>query len=90
MNLKKIANNFHSVTMPNGVTVWFSYETAIGFSTRYGTPTVRENVWGPTTGKHLNAIDGGDKEARARRVSGDDFTTQFNDIMGFVSVIISH
>jgi len=25
---------------------------------------VSENVWGPTTGKHLNWIDGGDKKSR--------------------------
>ena len=31
---------------------------------------VRENDWGLTTGKHLNAIDGGEK---SKRVSGDVF-----------------
>lgn len=49
--------------------VWFSYQTPVAYSLN-GKRTVRENVWGPTTGKHLNAIDGGDKK---NRVSGDYF-----------------
>ena len=36
---------------------------------------VRYNVWGHTTGKHLNAIDGGDAGARGKRVRfSEDFT----------------
>lgn len=55
-------------------TVWFSYETPIAFmhGTR-NTLVVRENIWSTTTGKHLNSIDGGGKEAKARRVSSDEF-----------------
>jgi hypothetical protein len=61
---------------PNYATVYvgslrleFSYQTVIAF---YGPndSAVRQNEWGPTTGKHLNAIDGGDK---ASRVPGDEF-----------------
>ncbi len=54
--------------------VWFSYKTPIAFRRGYGEPTVRRNDWGPTTGKHLNAIDGGDKK---KRVSGDEFERLF-------------
>ncbi len=63
--------NFTQVTMGN-VTVWFSYRTIIAVQVA-GTPVVvRENRWGPTTGKHLNYIDGGGAEAkRLRRPSGD-------------------
>lgn len=46
-----------------GILVWFSYKTPVAFSAGCGR-VVRENDWGPTTGKHLNAIDGGDKKAR--------------------------
>ncbi len=49
--------------------VYFSYETPVAFEVA-GRRVVRENVWGPTTGKHLNAIDGGDKRSR---VSGEEF-----------------
>ena len=51
------------VTMGN-VTVWFSYKTPVAFQVGHGEIVVRRNDWGPTTGKHLNAIDGGNKKAR--------------------------
>ena len=53
----------------NGRHVWFSYKTPVAFSVD-GVTRVRRNEWGPTTGKHLNAIDGGDK---SNRLDGVDF-----------------
>lgn len=47
-----------------GLRVWFSYKTPVAFQVRDWEPVVCVNCWGPTTGKHLNAIDGGDKETR--------------------------
>ena len=52
------------------VTVWFSYKTPIAFQVGCNPRVVRENDWKTTTGKHLNAIDGGDKKSR---VSGLEF-----------------
>jgi hypothetical protein len=46
------------------LTVWFSYSTPIAFRTPGLPIVVRENVWGKTTGKHLNWIDGGRKSDR--------------------------
>lgn len=68
--------NFSVVTL-GGITIWFSYETPIAFQgalhrsdiIRYR-KTVRENEWGPTTGKHLNFVDHGDKY---NRVTGEEF-----------------
>lgn len=57
------------VQMPK-VTVWFSYQTMVAFQVDGHARVVRENDWGPTTGKHLNAIDGGCKRAR---VSSEEF-----------------
>jgi hypothetical protein len=58
-------------TDARGIDYFFSYQTLV--AVRYmGTTLVRRNDWGPTTGKHLNWIDGGDK---ASRLSADDFTT---------------
>ena len=51
------------------LTVYFSYKTPVAFETP-GRRVVRENDWGPTTGKHLNWIDYGDKKAR---VPGAEF-----------------
>lgn len=52
-----------------GLTVYFSYKTPVAFAV-VGRRVVRENKWGPTTGKHLNWIDNGDK---ANRVPGPEF-----------------
>ena len=37
------------------LTLWFSYETIVAFM-HMGVKKVTENVWGTTTGRHLNAI----------------------------------
>lgn len=53
---------------------WFSYKTLVAFMKCGPNGTrriVHENDWGPTTGKHLNAIDGGNKKERV-----DDATFQ--------------
>ena len=34
---------------------------------------VSQNYWSTTTGKHLTAIDGGDKFAKKARVTSDEF-----------------
>lgn len=47
-----------------GLTVWLSYNTPVAFLEHGGKRVVSQNNWGPTTGKHLNAIDGGDKPSR--------------------------
>lgn len=69
----------HPTNRPNFTTVrlgelvvWFSYETMIAAELR-DTQIVRVNVWGPTTGQHLNAVDGGSREAHKRRLSIDAF-----------------
>lgn len=52
--------------------VTFSYETVIGVSDSQEHIT-HENIWGTTTGKHLNSLDGGSKEAKAARLGSEDF-----------------
>lgn len=54
------------------VTIWYSYQTTIAFMAD-GKKTVRVNSWSSTTGKHLNAVDFGTKDAKAARVSGEEF-----------------
>lgn len=49
------------------VTLWFSYRTLIAFQFVGKPRVVSENCWSNTTGKHLNAIDGGDKASRVDR-----------------------
>ncbi len=64
--------NFTAVTIGE-VTVWFSYKTPIALMAPGIGRVVRENEWGPTTGGHLNHVDRGTVEAKARRVDGDRF-----------------
>lgn len=66
---------------PNYATVYvgslrleFSYQTVIAFSGP-DDQAVSVNAWGPTTGKHLNRIDGGNKEMRLER---DEFTRRLD------------
>ena len=58
-----------------GVTIYFSYETPVAFMAPGIKLVVRENDWGPTTGKHLNWIDGGSPDRKAERVGGERFKT---------------
>lgn len=51
-------------TDERGYDFYFSYQTCIAFRTPKTGLVVRENSWGPTTGKHLNWIDGGRKKDR--------------------------
>jgi hypothetical protein len=45
-------------------TFWYSYKTLVAFHAPGHPRVVCENVWTPTTGKHLNMIDKGDKKSR--------------------------
>ncbi len=45
------------------IIIFYSYETVVAFLNSSGL-TVQENNWGATTGKHLNAIDNGNKKDR--------------------------
>ena len=59
-------------------TVWFSYRTVVAFQAPGGPIIVHRNDWGPTTGRHLNAIDGGSREAKAARLDRAAFAAAFS------------
>lgn len=44
--------------------LFFSYQTLVAFKIPGQPPVVRKNDWSVTTGKHLNAIDDGNKKTR--------------------------
>lgn len=71
--------NYARVTI-GPVTLYFSYETVIAVSDPFDS-AVRENVWGPTTGKHLNRVDGGSKEAKARRLDSEAFEAVLSRVL---------
>ena len=47
--------------------VYFSYTTVVAFRSPNSGLVVSENQWGPTTGRHLNEIDGGEQDDRLPR-----------------------
>ncbi len=62
-----------------GVDIYFSYKTPVAFKTIKLGVVVRRNEWGPTTEKHLNWIDSGDK---ASRVDGETFERLLTEALG--------
>ena len=60
------------------VELYFSYDTCVAFWTPKTGLVVSENIWGNTTGKHLNWLDGGRKE---RRVPIDEFEKQLKELL---------
>lgn len=76
--------NFSVVSIGDNLTVWFSYSTPIAFQGT-GKIIVRQNEWGPTTGKHLSHIDSGRKE---NRVSGEVFKTQLKELLSSLSLTL--
>ena len=71
-------NNAKVVTVA-GVDFYFSYETLVAVGTGKEV-IVRKNIWGTTTGKHLNMIDGGSKEAKKDRLDEDEFKNAFEEM----------
>jgi hypothetical protein len=70
------------VETDNGTTVWFSYETPIGFHNAIGGAWTRVNDWGPTTGKHINYVEREFGLKKAARLAGDVFETQLANTKG--------
>ena len=58
--------------------LWFSYKAIIGFKEPGKEIRTSENLWGNTTGKHLNSIDGGDKKGRLKR---DVFQAELSNLL---------
>ena len=57
--------------------VWYSYATMVAFSVIGQGKVVSENRWGVQTGKHLNAIDGGEK---SKRVNQEQFEKKWFEV----------
>jgi hypothetical protein len=66
VTLNRMGSNCVGMCIGN-LTLWFSYTTLVAFKESARGLVVVKNYWGPTTGKHLNWIDGGNKAARVSR-----------------------
>lgn len=74
------SNNYgaHCVAIEVGkLTLYFSYNTVIAFTTLKDGLVISENVWSTTTGKHLNWIN----EYKQHRISNDEFTEKLNEVL---------
>jgi len=58
--------------------IWFSYETPVAFRTPETGLIVSQNIWTTTTGKHLNAIDNGNK---MKRIPNAEFTDKLRAML---------
>jgi hypothetical protein len=70
--------NTLTIGLPGGKQISFSYKTPIAFYTPKTGLVVRRNDFSATTGKHLNAIDGGGN--KAARMPGAEFERQIAEL----------
>ena len=73
------SSNYEAHTLEVSVgnlTIYFSYKTPVAFYTS-GNLVVSENVWGNTTGKHLNWID----PVKSNRLDHNEFEKQLVEVM---------
>ena len=58
------------------LTIWFSYKTPVAYQLSGELRRVRENEWGPTTGKLINRL--GPKESR---LTGAEFERELQGVL---------
>jgi hypothetical protein len=64
------------------ITLYFSYETCVGFWLSGHGRVVSENVWSNTTAKHLNTWE----PDKTRRVKHDEFEKQLEAVLARISL----
>jgi hypothetical protein len=72
----RTGSNYATVSFQN-LTIWTSYNTIIGFMTPKTGRVCRQNDWGPTTGKHLNAV----QSDKSKRIGGAEFERQLSEVL---------
>jgi hypothetical protein len=76
---KYSSNNYGSsrAVQVGNMTLYFSYDTVIAFSSPKTGLVIRKNDWSTTTGKHLNAINP-DKKVR---INGEEFEQRLEELL---------
>lgn len=76
---KYINSNYGSsrAVQVGNLTLYFSYRTVIAFQDGYSSLVITENMWGRTTGKHLNWIN----SDKSRRISYVEFKQKLEDCL---------
>lgn len=60
-----------------GMSLYFSYETIVAFHTFQTGMVICKNIWGTTTGKHLNWLD----TDKSTRVCYEDFKAKLDGVL---------
>ncbi len=68
IRIAKAHNNKATTVTLGDLTLLFSYETLVAFREGFGDWIVSENVWGPTTGRHIKAETGVEPADRVERL----------------------
>ena len=79
------SNNYGSsrAVYIGSLTLYFSYDTVIAFSSPKTDLVIRVNDWSVTTGKHLNAINTNKKI----RIDGEEFEKQLDTLMASYKLV---
>lgn len=75
MKLRELGPNFRVLEINQDLSIWFSYETPIAFKL-HNNFVVSENLWGNTTGKHLNSLT----VFKDLRLSRQDFLQELSEV----------
>ncbi len=68
IGIKQTMNNKCTTVTMGALTLVFSYETLVAYHEPHSGWQVSENVWGPTTGRHIMGATGVAKEDRVPRL----------------------
>ena len=83
---KSFNDKLTKIEITSTISVWVSYETIVAFYDGDHL-VVCDNVWGTTTGKHLNSIDGGRK---INRLPYKEFNKKLNSLERTIELAINN
>lgn len=78
---QKEVRNFKALKL-GSITLYYSYDTIIGFCTPNTGLCVTENVWGTTTGRHLNMIS-----EKKDRIPREEFKKRLESIVLDINIL---
>ena len=67
------------------LTLWFSYDTVVAFKVEGGLIVASQNIWGTTTGKHLNVIE----PDKGKRLEYSEFTSKLANLLNELGLEIA-
>jgi len=83
VNIEIPAPNTAKVFLPNGLTLFYSYTTVVGFRSNVHGYVFTDKTYSNTTSKHLKNVFGSDK---SDRVPHEEFESKLQEAYGSVFV----